>query len=120
VASGLLWQAPYLRNLAVILPLVPVCGILPDTQSTLPPASSNPAGVFFALEQIKPWKRSRHPSAIVSRFPTLLETLCRTLQWLEKTEDLDHDDPALQDLKRAILLLIADLEIQDEEEPEAA
>jgi hypothetical protein len=68
----------------------------------------------------QPRARNPHLSRTVSRHPTLLETLCRTLQWLERTEDLDHDDPALKDIKRAILLLIADLKVQDEEEPEAA
>jgi hypothetical protein len=54
------------------------------------------------------------------RHPTLMETLCRTLQWLEKTEDLDRDDPALRDLKRAVLMHIAELQIQEREQPEAA
>lgn len=57
---------------------------------------------------------------VVTCHPTLMETLCRTLQWLEKTEDLDRDDPFLKDLKRAILLQIAELEVQEKEEPEAA
>jgi hypothetical protein len=54
------------------------------------------------------------------RHPTLMETLCRTLQWLEKTEDMDKDDPALKDLKHAVLSHIAELQIHDREHAEAA
>jgi hypothetical protein len=56
----------------------------------------------------------------MSGHPTLLETLCRTLQWIEKNEDLDREDRALHELKRAVLLQIAELEIQEREEPTAA
>jgi hypothetical protein len=49
-----------------------------------------------------------------------METLCGTLQWLEKIEDLDQENRALTDLKRAILLEIAKLKIREEDEPNAA
>lgn len=49
-----------------------------------------------------------------------METLCRALQWLEKTEDLDQETPALTDLKQAILVQIANVAIEDREEPQAA
>jgi hypothetical protein len=49
-----------------------------------------------------------------------MEALCGTLQWLEKIEDLDQENRALIDLKRAILQEIAKLEIQEEDEPNAA
>jgi hypothetical protein len=58
------------------------------------------------------------PSA--PQHPTLMETLCRALQWLEKTEDLDQETPALADLKQAILVQIANVAIEDREEPQAA
>jgi hypothetical protein len=63
---------------------------------------------------------SRHPAGGVVRHPTLMEALCGTLQWLEKIEDLDQENRALIDLKRAILREIAKLEIQEEDEPNAA
>jgi len=55
----------------------------------------------------------------VSRRPTLLETLCRAFQWLEKTEDLDVEDSALEELKEAILLEIANLATEETIEQEA-
>jgi hypothetical protein len=43
---------------------------------------------------------------------TLLETLRRTLVRIEAREKLAADDPALQDLKRSMVLMIADLEFR--------
>jgi hypothetical protein len=63
---------------------------------------------------------SRHSAGEVDRDPTLMETLCGTLQWLETIEDLDQENRALTDLNRAIRLQIAELEIQEEDEPSAA
>jgi hypothetical protein len=52
--------------------------------------------------------------------PTPVETLFGALQWLEKIEDLDQENRVLTDLKRAILLEIAELKIQEEDKPNAA
>jgi hypothetical protein len=64
--------------------------------------------------------RFRHIASVAVRDPAQMETLCRTLQWLEEIEDLDEEIPALIELKRAILLQIAELEIQEEDAPNAA
>jgi hypothetical protein len=63
---------------------------------------------------------SQQSAGGVVRDPAQMETLCRTLQWLEKVEDIDQENPALRDLKRAILLEIAKLEITEEDQPNAA
>jgi hypothetical protein len=109
----------------VILPGWQLWAILPVRAIEVPPCARFPqrAGAFLRKSCPAPTRAAQAASKhFVVRNPTLLETLCRTLQWLEKTEDLDQDDPALKDLKRAILLQIANLEIKDKEreEPEAA
>jgi hypothetical protein len=96
--------------------------ILPVRAIEVPPCARFPqrAGAFLRKSGPAPTQAAQPASKhLVGRNPTLLETLCRTLQWLEKTEDLDRDDPALKDLKRAILLQIANLEIKDKEKEES-
>lgn len=63
-------------------------------------------------------QRSRQSRVI--RDPARMETLCRTLQWLENMEDLDQENPTLRDLKSAILQEISKLELLEEDEPSAA
>jgi hypothetical protein len=63
---------------------------------------------------------SRRPAGRAASHPTRMETLCRTLQWLEANEDFDQESPALTDMKRAILVKIADLELLEEDESSAA
>lgn len=65
-------------------------------------------------------RRFQHIASVAVRDPTRMETLCGTLQWLEEIEDLDQENAALTELKRAILLQIADLEIQEEDAPNVA
>ena len=51
--------------------------------------------------------------------PTLIELLLSTLQKVERTECLRPDDPALRQLRRTILRVIADLETDKEQRPAA-
>jgi hypothetical protein len=44
------------------------------------------------------------------RNPDLIDSLRVTLQTIEEAESLSPDDPVYQQLKRSILLVIADLE----------
>jgi hypothetical protein len=41
---------------------------------------------------------------------SLIEALRSALEQLERTEEISSDDPALRELKRSILLMIAELE----------
>lgn len=43
---------------------------------------------------------------------TLLDMLRRTLEWVEATQRLAPEDPALVDLKRSIVLSISELELR--------
>ena len=43
---------------------------------------------------------------------SLVDLLRSTLQHLEETEELEHDDPALLEIKGSILRAIAELEIR--------
>lgn len=88
-----------------------------SSESTGPPtpASAMAAGVpsvsFMSGNGVK---------SVVARHRTLMENLYRTLQGLDKIEDLDEENPALTELKRVILLRIADLELREREGPDAA
>jgi hypothetical protein len=42
--------------------------------------------------------------------PSLIEALRSALEQLERTEHITSDDPALRELKRSLLLMIAELE----------
>ena len=51
--------------------------------------------------------------------PTLLQVLSSTLQRLEEARELSPDDPALQEFKRSILRLMADLQMKKESRKDA-
>jgi hypothetical protein len=48
----------------------------------------------------------------VRKAPGLIDLLCSTLKQVEQMADLSPDDPALRELKRHILMIIAELEIE--------
>jgi hypothetical protein len=48
----------------------------------------------------------------VEKVPSLIDVLRSTFEQLEQTIELRPDDPALRELKRSILIAIADLEGQ--------
>lgn len=52
--------------------------------------------------------------------PKLLDLLRSTLEHLENAEGLEHDDPALLEIKASILRSIAELELAKERKPRAA
>jgi hypothetical protein len=43
---------------------------------------------------------------------TLVDLLCSTLKQVERSVELNPDDPALRELQHRILLMIAELEIE--------
>ena len=56
---------------------------------------------------------------MVRRPPSLIGLLLSTLEKVERAEGLRPDDPALRQLKRTILRVIADLETEKEQRPAA-
>jgi hypothetical protein len=56
--------------------------------------------------------QSTIPPNVADSYLTLLETTRRTLVEIEEKEKLAPNDPALQELKRSVVLMIADLEVR--------
>jgi hypothetical protein len=52
--------------------------------------------------------------------PHMIQILRSTLQKLERSREYALDDPALQEFKRSILRLIADLQLRKEHRPDVA
>ncbi len=51
--------------------------------------------------------------------PALIPLLRSTLEKLKRTEDLSQDDPPLRELKRLIVVMIAELETSKAHKPAA-
>ncbi len=51
--------------------------------------------------------------------PALIALLRSTLEKLKRTEDLSQDDPSLRELKRLIVVMIAELETSKAHKPAA-
>ena len=49
--------------------------------------------------------------------PNLMEVLRSTLESLERSTEVNHDDAALQEFKRTLLRMIADLQLRKDNKP---